>query len=117
TGALGGVGYLSQGCLPVSLYSPEAFQVPNGDSLPYVLALKNIGPRIIGSVNPYSSTAQSPNLRVIESTLDPNYKVKNDIVELDANYSISPSITLTSQTAFNHDFLYSTEDYNRFNTT
>jgi outer membrane receptor protein involved in Fe transport len=117
TGALGGPGYLSQGCLPVSLYSPEAFQTPNGDSLPYVLALKNVGPRMEGSVNPYLSTIQSPNLRIIESTLDPAYKVKNDIVEFNADYNPTPGLTFTSQTAFNHDFLYSTEDYNRFNTS
>ncbi len=117
TDALGGVGYLSQGCLPVSLYSPEAFQTPNGDSLPYVLVNKSVGPRIEGSVNPYASTTQSTNLRVIESTLDPVYKVKNDILELNADYSPLPNITFTSQTAFNNDFLYSTEDYNRFNTT
>ncbi len=117
TGALGGPGYYSQGCLPVSLYSPEAFQTPNGDSLPYVLALKNIGPRMENFVNPYLSNVQSPNLRVIESTLDPAYKVHNDTFELNSDYQVSPELTVTSQTAFNNDFLYSSEDYNRFNTT
>ena len=29
----------------------------------------------------------------------------------------APSLTVTSQTAFNHDFLWSTEDYNRFATS
>ncbi len=116
TGAFSGPGYLSQGCLPVSMYSPEAFETPNGDSLPYVIALKNVGPRM-SSANPYLSATQSPNLRIIESTLDPTYKVKNDLVELNADYSPSPVLTFSSQTSFNHDFLYSTEDYNRFNTT
>ncbi|HVT23171.1 MAG TPA: TonB-dependent receptor [Rhizomicrobium sp.] len=115
-GALGAAGYLSQGCLPTSMYSPDAFQVPNGNSLPYVLALKNVGPRMEGSVNPYYSTTQSPNLRVIESTIDPAYKVTNDIVELNADYAVSPQLSFASQTGFNHDFLYSTQDYNRFNT-
>ncbi|HSZ73455.1 MAG TPA: TonB-dependent receptor [Rhizomicrobium sp.] len=117
TDVFSGPGNLSQGCLPVSLYSPQAFETPNGDSLPYVIALKNIGPRMEESVNPYLSTTQSTNLRVIESTLNPAYKVKNDIVELNADYSITPVLMLTSQTAFNHDFLYSSEDYNRFNTS
>src|SRR6185437_12284553 len=27
--------YLSQGCRPTSLYSPDAFEVPNGVTLPY----------------------------------------------------------------------------------
>ncbi len=29
---------------------------------------------------------------------------------------LSPELTFTSQTGFNNDFLWSTEDYNRFNT-
>jgi len=116
TGALGGPGYLSQGCIPVSLYSPEAFEVPNGSSLPYVLALANVGPRLAYN-NPYASTVQSQNLRVIESTINPIYRAKNETVELNADYSPSQSLTFTSQTAFNQDFLYSSEDYNRFDTT
>jgi iron complex outermembrane recepter protein len=116
TGALGGPGYLSQGCIPVSLYSPEAFEVPNGSSLPYVLALANIGPRLAYN-NPYASTMQSQNLRIIESTINPVYKAKNETAELNVDYSPSASLTATSQTAFNQDFLYSSEDYNRFDTT
>ena len=34
TGALGGPGYASQGCLPVSMYSVDAFEVPNGNCFP-----------------------------------------------------------------------------------
>jgi hypothetical protein len=52
TGALGGAGNFSQGCLPTSLYSADAFEVPNGDALPYGLALKNAGARVCGSSNP-----------------------------------------------------------------
>jgi iron complex outermembrane receptor protein len=114
--ALGGPGYASQGCLPVSLYSPEAFEVPNGDSLPFVLANVSIGPRMSG-VDPYTATTQSRDLHVIQSTLDPTYGAKNNVIELNADYSPTPTLTFTSQTAFNQDFLYSTEDYNRFDTT
>jgi outer membrane receptor protein involved in Fe transport len=114
-GALGAAGYLTQSCLPTSMYSPEAFQVPNGNSLPYILALKNMGGRIEG-INPYFGTTQSQNLRVIESTIDPTYKVKNDIADLNLEYSASP-LTFVSQTAFGNDFLYSSQDFNRFNTS
>ena len=109
-------GYLSQGCLPVSLYSPEAFEVPNGFSLPYVLGL-NEGSQINGTLDPYLSKTQSRDLRVIESTLEPIYRAKNDTIELNADYNVAPDLTFTSQTGFNRDFLYSTEDYNRFNTS
>jgi len=121
SGALGsnniwtfGSSYLSQGCKPASLYSPESFQVPNGFSLPYWTGPSWFG--LMSGSNPYASTSQSPNLREIQSQLDPSYKAKNDVVELNAEYSITPALTFVSQTGFNHDFLYSTEDYNRFNT-
>ncbi len=107
-------GYLSQGCLPASLYSPQSFQVPYGFSLPYVAAgWIGEGGRV---TDPYADTAQSRNLRVIETQINPRYTAKNDTVEFNVDYDITPSLTFTSQTGFNEDFLFSTEDYNRFNT-
>jgi outer membrane receptor protein involved in Fe transport len=108
--------HLSQSCEPVSLYSPQAFGVPNGYSLPIYMA-GVVQPILNAAVDPYANTVQSHDLRVIESTLNPIYKAKNDVVELNTDYKLSPSLTLTSQTGFNHDFLWSTEDYNRFNTS
>jgi len=106
----------SQGCLPASLYSPESFQVPNGYSLPYVTA-GYVSGYMNPLVDPYASTTQSTNLRVIETQINPEYRAKNDTVELNVDYDVVPSLTLTSQTGYNEDFLWSTEDYNRFNTT
>jgi iron complex outermembrane recepter protein len=108
--------YLSQGCRATSLYSPDAFQVPDGFSLPYDIAL-GAADGANENVNPYASATQSHNLRVIESALNPHYEAKNDVAELNADYAITPSLTFTSQTGYNQDFLSSTEDYNRFNTT
>jgi outer membrane receptor protein involved in Fe transport len=108
--------YLSQGCVATSLYGSDAFQVPYGFSLPYAVSAGVAG-FANPDLDPYASTTQSTNLRVIESTIDPVYKAKNDIVEFNADYNISPTLTLTSQTAFNHDFLWATQDYNRFNTS
>jgi len=108
-------GYLSQGCLPASLYADESFEVPFGFSLPYVTAGQVAG--VLGWQNPYISTVQSRNLRQIETQIDPSYKAKNDTVELNTDYKITPTLTFTSQTGFNQDFMWSTEDYNRFNTT
>ena len=116
--------YLNQGCAPVSLYSPDAFQTPNGFSLPYYGGL--IGKGIAGALqnpllqvpesDPYLSVTQSRDLRVIESTLDPTYRAKNDTLEFNADYAVTPALTFTSQTGYNHDYLWSTEDYNRFAT-
>ncbi|HEY5238013.1 MAG TPA: TonB-dependent receptor, partial [Rhizomicrobium sp.] len=112
--------YLSQGCLPTSLYGRDAFEVPNGIILPYydplsqALAPITAGPS--GTFDPYASTTQSRNLRVIETQLNPIYRAKNDTLELNADYNVSPALTFSSQTGYNQDFLWSTEDYNRFNT-
>jgi outer membrane receptor protein involved in Fe transport len=108
-------GYFSQGCQMASLYSPDSFQVPNGFSLPYVSA-GLYGGILKDQTNPYASDSQSPNLRVIETTLAPIYKVKSDLAQFNADYAVSPQITITSQTAYNQDFLWATQDYNRFNT-
>jgi iron complex outermembrane receptor protein len=111
-----GADYLSQGCEATSLYSPDAFHVPYGFSLPYAVALGAVGVAN-STVDPYASTTQSRSLRVIESALNPHYQAKNDTVELNADYAVTPSLTFTSQTGYNQDFLWSTEDYNRFNTS
>jgi iron complex outermembrane receptor protein len=115
--------YLSQGCEMTSLYSPGAFEVPNGFALP-VVTFGAYGPfggvpsdnAVARGVDPYASATQSTNLRVIQSALTPRYQSKNDTVEINTDYGLTSSISLTSQTGFNHDFLYSTEDLNRFDT-
>jgi iron complex outermembrane receptor protein len=109
--------YISQGCLPTSLYSPDAFEVPNGFSLGYYAGIAEVMNSVIRQeFDPYASTTQSQNLRVIESSINPVYRAKNDTLEFNADYAISPQLAFTSQTGYNHDFLWSTEDYNRFNT-
>jgi len=110
-----GASYLSQGCLPGSLYSDDAYGVPNGYSLAYYT-----GPLYNGLVvpgrDPYAGTTQSHDLRVIESTLDPAYKAKNNTLLFNLDYQVSPALKFISQTGFNNDFLWATQDYNRFNT-
>jgi len=104
--------YLSQGCKMGSLYDDAAYGVPDGFSLPYYMAANFNG--LVTNINPYLSDKQNPNLRVINSKLTPGYKAKNDTVELSTTYHLGPALTLTSESAFNHDFLWATEDYNRF---
>jgi iron complex outermembrane receptor protein len=123
-GAFDPAGYLSQGCLPDGLYDKGdpahgdygSFGVPDGYSLQYIKAAKLTGV-LNPTLNPYQSPFQSTNLRVIESTVNPHYKAHNDVIELNADYAVTPALTFTSQTGYNQDFLFSTEDYNRFNTS
>jgi len=108
--------YFSQGCKATSLYAPSAFEVPDGYSLPYNVAA-GIVDLINPNIDPYAATTQSTNLRRIQSQLAPTYRAKNDTLEFNAVYSINPVLTFTSQTGYNQDFLWSTEDYNRFDTS
>jgi len=103
----------SQGCQMGSLYSPKAFGEAEPWSLPYV-AILGLGARQTGN-SPYANGEQSQDLRAIESAIEPAYKAKNDTVELNSDLAITPQLTLTSQTGYNADFLWSTEDYNRYN--
>jgi len=125
-------GTLSQGCVRQSLYDQGSFQRPNGLMLPYYYPLSAIGlPAAL--IDPYASvvscspnhcdmaalqnTADQPqNLRVIQSTINPDYRAKNDLGELQISYDLTDHLTLSSETAYNADFVWSLEDYNRFNT-
>jgi len=116
--------WLSQGCKSASMYSDEAFQTPNGQSIPFValleFALNGVGTENNGfmmkPVDPYASLTQSRDLRVIESDLSPTYRARNDVFQLNADLSLTPTLTLTSQTAYGKDEMRSTQDFNRFNT-
>src|SRR3546814_10776724 len=59
---------------------------------------------------------QSRDLREIASFRDPRYRAKADVFELNADLDLGPSLTLSSQTAYNKDGVYSFQDFNRFNT-
>ncbi len=118
--------WLSQGCLPTSLYSKDAFETPNGQTIPfvalgeYILNANNTAGSfayLLKNVDPYANQTQSTDLRVIQSLLKPSYRAKNDTFELNTDFAIAPDLTLTSQTGYNRDFLFSTEDFNRFDTT
>jgi iron complex outermembrane recepter protein len=107
---------LSQGCLPVSLYSSQSRETPNGQAMPIVYATEfgSGFSALIPDVDPYLSTTQPNSLRVIQSQLTPKYRANNDTVELNVSYNVTPSLTFTSDSGYNHDFLASIEDFSRF---
>ena len=108
--------YVAQGCTAVSLYSEEAFQTPNGKSLPYYAPLADIGLPVFDSIDPYVSATQSRDLRVIESSVEPDYRANADIAELQVSIDLSNSLSLNSETAYSTDSLFSLQDFNRFTT-
>ena len=133
--------FFNQGCQPGNLYDEAAFGVPNGLSISFIQALAalrtwgiNIGslppghglwPGSEGDTtaslmlprDPYDGMTQSHDLREISSIRDPIYRAKADIYELNVDFDVIPSLTLSSQTAYNVDEVYSFQDYNRFNSS
>jgi len=114
------MGSLSQGCKMGSLYDDGAFGTPNGYSIPFIIvaAAGDAGlqrSRVIRSVDPYGGLMQSRDLRTIASVRDPTYKAKTDVVELNVSFDLTDKLTISSQTAYDKDFVYSIQDYNRFN--
>jgi iron complex outermembrane recepter protein len=110
--------WLSQGCHAASLYSAESFGTPDASSFPFIAALEALAyPTYIApGTNPYAGVTQSHNLRVIESLIQPQYRAKNDTFEFNLDYLLTPELTLSSQSGYSHDSLYSTQDLNRYNT-
>ena len=108
---------LSQGCSDATMYSPNAYGVPDGRTFPFYTGLLDSIAGVVGQeeLDPYTGV-QSSNLRVISSDLNPTYRAKNDTLEFNADWQVSPALTLTSQTGYNSDFLWSAEDYSRFAT-
>ena len=126
-----GPALFSQGCLPGSLYADNAFGTPNGLALPIVFGVEILGygdafpigrdadgnsVALLGLQDPYGGMMQSRDLRQIASFRDPRYRAEADLLELNVDIEVSPTLTLTSQTAYVDDQVYSFQDFNRFNT-
>jgi len=111
-----GTFWLEQGCKPASLYSPLSYETPNAGAIPFVAALYAFSPYLPPNIDPYAGQTQSRDLRVIDSLISPKYTAKNDTFEANIDFDIASALTLTSQTGYNKDSLYSTEDFNRFDT-
>jgi outer membrane receptor protein involved in Fe transport len=105
----------SQGCQRESLYSLTSFETPVGLMLPYYNPLSGIG-LPTSRPEPYINTTQSQDLRVIESSIDPTYRANNDLGELQISIDLTDFLTLSSETAYAADSVYSLQDFNRFNT-
>jgi outer membrane receptor protein involved in Fe transport len=119
---------LSQGCKPKSLYDENSFQRPNGMMLPYYVPLSS-GALPVALTDPYvgvvnstdplvidAANDQPANLRVIQSTVDPEYRAKSDLGELQISFDITDNLTFSSETAYSVDQVWSLQDFNRFNT-
>jgi outer membrane receptor protein involved in Fe transport len=104
-------GFLSQGCLPGSRYSPAALGAVNTSATLPGLFLPLIG--LAPGGNLLAGKVQDANLHDIESTRDPIYQARSDFFQIDAKLRLSSSLRLESLTGFNDDKGYSYQDYTR----
>src|SRR5690606_816129 len=58
----------------------------------------------------------SRDLRSIFSLINPRYRALSELVELSFDYELGEGLTLSSQTLYNENELYSTQDFLRYKT-
>ena len=102
--------YLTQGCLPGSLYAPAAYGTVNTSGTLTGL-LGNIFGFTSGDANAGATT--STNLREIETALDPLYQSKSNTYQFTLNYDLSDELTFTAMTSYGKGSVYTKQDYNR----
>lgn len=102
--------FLTQGCLPASLYGTSAYGTVNSSGTLTGL-LGNIFGFTSGDVNTGDTT--STNLREIETALDPVYKSGSNVYQYTLNYDLTDELTLTSMTAYSKGSVWTKQDYNR----
>ncbi|WP_445364990.1 TonB-dependent receptor [Microbulbifer sp. ANSA001] len=111
--------FFSQGCMPASIYSDDAYSAPNGRGFAFVLVPQFINldtgfPIIDYYSNPYGNAEQSRDLREIATSYDPVFRAENDLVQLNFEWELSNSLTFFSQSTYAKDDYYSSQDYNRY---
>ena len=112
--------FLTQGCLPGSLYSNNAYGTVNTSGT-LTGELGNIFGFTSGDANVGDTTDKD--LNKFESLFDPIYQSKSDVYQFTLNYDLSDNLTLTAMTSYSENSVYSKQDYNRnvsvvpFNTT
>jgi len=102
--------FLSQGCLPASLYSDSAYGTVNTSGT-LTGELGNIFGFTSGDAN--AGDTASRNLREIESLLDPIYQSKSDIYQFNLAYDLTDNLTFTAMSSYSKGKVYTKLDYNR----
>ncbi len=111
--ALGGNPYVDPvGQNPVwNGVTPEwAGQAPCAAEAQYEL----VTPVNLCNPDPYRLRGQSRDLRTISSALKPAYQARADVVEFSFDFDWTDELLFSSQTVYVEDELFTTQDYNRF---
>ncbi|MBO9708681.1 MAG: TonB-dependent receptor [Caulobacter sp.] len=102
--------FLTQGCLPASLYGDSAYGTVNTSGT-LTGELGNLLGFTSGDANFGDTTSR--NLREIESLLDPIYQSKSDVYQFNLAYDVTPDLTFTALSSYSKGKVYTKLDYNR----
>jgi outer membrane receptor protein involved in Fe transport len=102
--------FLTQGCLPASLYGASAYGTVNSSGTLTGL-LGNIFGFTSGDVNAGDTT--STDLQAIETALDPLYQSKSNTYQFTLNYDLTDELSVTAMTSYGKGSVYTKQDYNR----
>ena len=102
--------FLSQGCLPGSLYSDAAYGTVNTSGT-LNGELGNLLGFTSGDANTGDTTSR--NLREVETLLDPKYRSKSDVYQFTLAYDLTDTLTFTAMSSYSKSVIKSSMDYNR----
>lgn len=102
--------YLTQGCLPGDLSTPQALGAVNsaatlGGGLGILTGL------ITGDA--YAGKVQDPDFRNMESAFDPMYRAEADVIILALEWRLNEALTLTVTGGYSENEVFTQADYNR----
>jgi outer membrane receptor protein involved in Fe transport len=104
-------GFLSQGCTNGSIYASESNGTPNTMSTLFGLLAYRGG---LASGDLSANRRQSSDLSKVESSIDPSYYAKEDVVELSAAWDITPSLQINLLSSYYKGEYESGQDMYRF---
>jgi outer membrane receptor protein involved in Fe transport len=102
--------FLTQGCLPASLYGDSAYGTVNTSGT-LTGELGNLLGFTSGDANLGDTTSR--NLREIESLFDPIYQSKSNVYQFNLAYDLTDNLTFTALTSYSKGNVYTKLDYNR----
>lgn len=103
-------GFLSSGCADASVYNDAAYGTPNSLATLYGIVAFSRG---LASGDLYGGS-QPKGLDVIDSSMNPYYRAKEDVFTLNIAWDINDSLQLNSLTSYYDGDLDAREEMNRF---
>ena len=103
-------GFFSQGCQATPVTNPNILGTPNSQA-----TLGGLFGTLYGFTtgDAFAGQMQDPDIRNIQSSADPIYRAKTDIVQFNISWDLTDDLQLTALTGYSKNELYTRQDYNR----